>query len=148
MKLTQNAIILAGLTLFISTSCNKESQEMKDENQIRKYLEDNHLQAESTSSGLYYIITVPGSSEHPSVSDHVKISYSGTLLNGEEFDSNPSATFLLSDLIEGMIEGIQLFGKGGEGTLIIPSELAYGNNAQPGIPANSVIIFDIKLIDF
>lgn len=121
---------------------------MKDSDQIRKYLDDNHLTADSTSSGLYYIITVPGGSAHPSVTDHVTINYTGKLLNGDVFDSNPSATFVLGQLIPGMVEGLQLFGKGGEGTLIIPSDLGYGSNAQQGIPANSVIIFDIKLINF
>ncbi len=121
---------------------------MKDSDLIRKYLDDNHLQADSTSSGLYYIIAVPGGLGHPSPTDNVTISYTGSLLNGEIFDASTSATFLLSNLIPGMVEGLQLFGKGGEGTLIIPSDLGYGSNPQSNIPANSVIIFDIKLINF
>ncbi len=109
---------------------------------------DNNLQAEKTSSGLYYIITLPGNNEHPSSSDNVHISYTGSLLNGNIFDSNPSATFPLGQLIEGMKEGIALLGKGGVATFFIPSELGYGGNSKPGIPANSVLIFDVTLIGF
>jgi FK506-binding nuclear protein len=35
---------------------------------------------------------------------------------------------------------------GGERRLTIPAHLAYGSKAQPGIPANSTLIFDIKLL--
>jgi FKBP-type peptidyl-prolyl cis-trans isomerase len=50
-------------------------------------------------------------------------------------------------VIAGWREGLQLFGKGGKGTLFIPSQLAYGNTPMSGIPANSVLIFDIHLIN-
>lgn len=129
-------------------SCNPDVQEVKDRKLIEDYLKDNNLQAEKTESGLYYIITVPGNNEHPAQSDNVHINYIGSLLNGNVFDSNPSATFLLGDLIDGMREGIPLLGKGGEGTFIIPSELGYGSISHPGIPANSVTIFEVKLIGF
>ena len=150
MKLKSNhsLFILLGICLFLFSSCNPDRVEVKDQKRIKDYLEDNNLQAESTSSGLHYIITVPGNNEHPTLSDNVEIAYTGKLLNGDIFDSSLSSTFLLGDLIDGMAEGIQLFGKGGEGTLIIPSELGYGGTSQPGIPSNSVLVFDVKLIDF
>jgi FKBP-type peptidyl-prolyl cis-trans isomerase FkpA len=148
MKLINWIFLLLGLSFYALTSCNPDVIEAKNEKEIKKYLKDNNLQAESTASGLYYIITLPGTDEHPTPTDTVQISYTGTLLNGEEFDSSPSSTFILSQLIDGMQEGIQLFGKGGEGTLIIPSELGYGGYPPPGIPVNSVLVFDIKLIDF
>jgi FKBP-type peptidyl-prolyl cis-trans isomerase len=43
--------------------------------------------------------------------------------------------------------GIPFFKEGGSGKLLIPSELAYGSSPRSGIPANSVLIFDIHLID-
>lgn len=148
LKPVRLVIALFGICLFILSSCNPDRVEVKDQKQIKNYLEDNNLQAESTSTGLHYIITIPGNTEHPTPSDTVQIAYTGKLLNGDIFDFSPSATFILGDLIDGMVEGLQLFGKGGEGILIIPSELGYGGNSQPGIPANSVLVFDVKLIDF
>ena len=71
--------------------------------------------------------------------------------SGEEFDSSwgrgESIEFPLNRLIKGWQEGIPLFKKGGKGILLIPSELGYGNVSQGAIPENSVLIFDIELID-
>jgi FKBP-type peptidyl-prolyl cis-trans isomerase FkpA len=147
MKFIHTTILLLSLCTFI-LSCNKDEQATQDEMLIKSYLMDNNLQAEKTSSGLYYIITLPGNNQHPSSSDNVHISYTGSLLNGHVFDSNLSATFLLGNLIAGMQEGISLLGKGGVATLYIPSGLGYGGNSKPGIPANSVLIFDVTLIGF
>ncbi|MBU3676463.1 MAG: FKBP-type peptidyl-prolyl cis-trans isomerase, partial [Chitinophagaceae bacterium] len=51
-------------------------------------------------------------------------------------------------------EGIALLNKGAKAKLIIPSTLAYGSRAMPGnnnnpkgIPANSVLIFDVEMVD-
>ncbi|MFK7937360.1 MAG: FKBP-type peptidyl-prolyl cis-trans isomerase, partial [Saprospiraceae bacterium] len=55
--------------------------------------------------------------------------------------------FRLSDLMEGWEIGLPKIKAGGEMTLYIPSPLAYGENVRAGIPANSIIIFDIKLVD-
>lgn len=128
-------------------SCGKDL-EKRDMERIEEYLAENNLQAESTDSGLYYIIDVPGSNDHPTVQDDITINYTGYLLNGNVFDSGSNVTFPLGALIEGWQEGIPLFGRGGSGTLILPAHLGYGNQSFPGIPANSILIFDIDLLDF
>ncbi|MCX6297073.1 MAG: FKBP-type peptidyl-prolyl cis-trans isomerase, partial [Bacteroidetes bacterium] len=56
-------------------------------------------------------------------------------------------TFGLNEVIKGWTEGIPYFKKGGKGKLIIPADLGYGSDDYNGIPGNSVLIFDIKLID-
>ncbi|MEP6794866.1 MAG: FKBP-type peptidyl-prolyl cis-trans isomerase [Saprospiraceae bacterium] len=147
MKFIHLSILLLSLCSLM-VSCNNDSQAVEDEMLIKTYLMDNNLQAEKTESGLYYIITIPGNTEHPSSSNNVHISYTGSLLNGNVFDSNPSANFPLGNLIEGMKEGISLLGKGGAATFYIPSGLGYGGTAKPGIPANSVLIFEVILIGF
>ncbi|MEI6409778.1 MAG: FKBP-type peptidyl-prolyl cis-trans isomerase [Bacteroidota bacterium] len=66
-------------------------------------------------------------------------------------DPKPSlqmATFPLSSLIKGWQEGIPLLKKGGKGTFFIPSALGYGSQDQGAIPANSVLIFEITLVDY
>ncbi len=146
-----NYIKVTGFILYLCTlmiACNKDNQGVEDEMLIKSYLMDNNLQAEKTGSGLYYTITLPGNSEHPTPSNNVHINYRGSLLNGNVFDSNPSATFRLGNLIEGMKEGISLLGKGGVATFYIPSGLGYGATPKAGIPANSVLVFDVTLIGF
>lgn len=118
-------------------------------NTIQQYLADNNLVANSTNSGLHYIIEDPGSESKPDLCDEVTLAYSGMLPNGFVFDASPEIEFPLIGFIRGWWEGIPLFGKGGKGTLLIPSYLAYGDQSPGGgIPANSVLIFNIELKDF
>jgi FKBP-type peptidyl-prolyl cis-trans isomerase FkpA len=143
-------VILFAISIL---GCNKdENQRETDKMLIEEYISENNLDAQSTASGLYYVIDEPGNEEHPNLQHDVTIHYEGKLLDGTKFDSSldrgEPSTFALADLIEGWQEGIPLFGKGGNGKLLIPSHLGYGSNTLPGIPANSVLLFDIELIDF
>ncbi|HLN52717.1 MAG TPA: FKBP-type peptidyl-prolyl cis-trans isomerase [Lentimicrobium sp.] len=133
------------------TGCNKdEDLKEHDDKIIRDYLKEENLSAQKSSSGLYYILTNPGFAPKPTINSTVTLHYQGYLTNHNIFDTteggNP-ATFKLTDVIEGLSEGLQLFGEGGKGTLLIPSYLAYGSAILPGIPANSVLIFEIHLIN-
>jgi FKBP-type peptidyl-prolyl cis-trans isomerase FkpA len=117
--------------------------------QIESYLEQNNLTANVTASGLHYIIEEPGTGTlRPSLCDEVNVDYRGYFMDGEIFDQNDGITFGLNNVIKGWGEGIQLFGRGGEGTIIIPSYMGYGGFPPPGIPANSILIFDVTINDF
>lgn len=145
--------IILFLTLALLSgafSCRKKvSQEESDKQIIEKYISDNKLTAKSTSSGLYYVMDVEGSGAQPNVNSNVTVVYRGTLTNGTEFDKSSSSgsSFLLSNTIKGWQEGIPLFKKGGKGKLLIPSALGYGSQSVGKIPSNSVLIFDIELLD-
>ena len=147
MRIVVLAICLA--TLF---SCSKDDESISDMETIENYLTENNLTAQSTSSGLYFIIDLPGEGDKPTVANTVTVHYQGYFLNGNVFDSSYQrgmpAEFPLDRVILGWQEGIPLFARGGKGTLIIPSELAYGSNPPPGIPANEVLAFDVELLDF
>lgn len=136
------------ISLISIWSCGKDEPAVDQRQLIRDYIADNGLQADSTASGLFYVIDVPGNNEHPTTQDIITISYTGKLLNGDIFDADPSFTYRLDQLILGWQEGIPLFGKGGKGKLIIPSSLGYGSQAIGSIPANSVLVFDIELFGF
>lgn len=143
-------LIFVSLMLLMPMACKKKvTQAESDRQSIEKYISDNKLSAKSTSSGLYYVIDVEGSGDHPTLSSNVTVNYRGTLTNGTEFDKSTStgSTFLLSNTIKGWQEGIPKFKKGGKGKLLIPSELAYGSQSVGKIPANSVLIFEIELLD-
>lgn len=132
--------------------CNKDDDQAEvDDNIIKQYLSDNNLDAEKHSSGLYYIITEPGSGQNPDINSDITIRYKGYFISGEVFDEtsgNSTATFPLSALIQGWQIGIPLLKHGGSGQFFIPSELGYGDQQKGSIPANSVLIFDIDLVDF
>lgn len=122
-----------------------------NQDEIEAYLEEHNLTAKKTESGIHYIIVEAGTRKKPTIKDTVKCHYKGYFTNGNKFDSSDRrkpAKFRLSQVIQGWQEGIPLFGKGGKGTLLIPSKLAYGSNPPGGIPADAVMIFDIALVDF
>lgn len=102
-------------------------------------------------SGLQYKIVTEGKGAKPKDSDQVKVHYAGTLIDGSKFDSsydrNEPATFGVTQVIKGWVEALQLMPVGSKWQLAIPSELAYGESGRPGIPANSVLLFDVELLD-
>jgi len=142
--------LIVAIVLF--SACKKEdSQAEKDDKIIQQYLSDNNIQATKDDSGIYYLITVEGTGDHPDINSEVTVKYKGYLTNGAVFDQttgNSSATFPLNGLIRGWQIGIPKLKQGGKGTFLIPSALGYGSSAVENIPANSVLIFDIELVSF
>lgn len=143
---------LAPVLLFaiLFSSCNKEKrQAKKDEDIIVKYISDNHLNATATGTGLYYVIEVQGTGVQPTSTSQVTVAYIGYFTSAKIFDQSSAAgvTFGLSQVIKGWTEGIPYFKKGGKGKLLIPSKLGYGTEGANGIPGNTVLIFDVNLID-
>ena len=104
-----------------------------------------------TESGLQYKIIRQGNdSLRPAVSDTVTINYTGTLLDGTEFDSTRGGqpvTYPLGGFIRGWQEGLPLIGEGGRIVLWIPFSLAYGDRAMgPSIPKYSTLVFDVEIL--
>jgi FKBP-type peptidyl-prolyl cis-trans isomerase FklB len=100
--------------------------------------------------GLQYIVITNGTGAMPAASDIVTVNYRGTLINGTEFDSSykrgQPAQFPVGGVIHGWTEALQKMNVGSKWKLFIPSELAYGENGQRGIPPNSVLIFEVELL--
>ncbi len=119
-----------------------------------KFLEDN-AKLEGvivTESGIQYSVLTAGEGDKPAATDTVKVHYKGTFLNGEEFDSSykrgEPAVFPLNRVIKGWTEGVQLMPVGAKYKFTIPSDLAYGPNGNPpSIPGNSVLQFEIELLE-
>ena len=146
----QKLIILFSLVLT-TISCTKENNKNYDsdnEVEILKYIETHNLNAQKSPSGLYYTIEKQGEGIEVDRTQEVIVSYNAIYANGKPFaeSSKYGQIFDLKNIISGLSEGISLFNEGGEGKLLIPSRLAYGNQDFGSIPAGSVIIFDIKVI--
>lgn len=106
---------------------------------------------QTTESGLQYKIEREGGVKAASEKDTVEVNYEGTTLDGEVFDSSyergESVTFPLNRVIPGWTEGMQLVGEGGEITLWIPANLAYGERAQGDkIGPNEALKFKVEVI--
>jgi len=149
---TKNLILL-GLLAILFAACSKDDdgQDELDDQIIQDYLNQHNLDADSHPSGMFYIIEDEGTGEHPETNATVEVLYIGSLTNGNVFDEttgNAPVSFPLQNLIEGWKIGIPLMKKGGSATFFIPSRLGYGSTAHYGIPANSVLIFEITLVNF
>lgn len=102
-----------------------------------------------TPSGLQYKVLTPGKGPRPTDTDVALITYTGTLTDGTEFDkSEQPVPLAVSGVVPGFAEGLKLMQKGGKYRLWIRPELGYGSKAAGPIPANSVLVFDVTLVDF
>ena len=109
-----------------------------------------------TETGLQYRIIAEGEGEKIAANDTVSVYYTGTFIDGEEFDArkeeegtDPFEFTVKSGyggVIAGWVEGLQLASKGSELELFVPSELAYGKNSYNMEP-NKTLIFKIKVVD-
>ncbi|MDX1497217.1 MAG: FKBP-type peptidyl-prolyl cis-trans isomerase, partial [Salinisphaeraceae bacterium] len=105
----------------------------------------------TTESGLQIEVLEEGKGESPNAEDTVTVHYTGTLIDGTEFDSSHKrgqpATFPLNGVIKGWTEGLQLMDVGGKYRLVIPPELAYGPSGAGGqIGPNATLVFEIDLL--
>ncbi len=135
---------------------NEAMQAQMDEDTIKAYIKRNNITGfKRTDDGLYYKITQAGAGESPNRGQSVTAHYTGKFLSGTVFDSDkdrpgPGFNFTLGyhQVIAGWDEAFGLMKKGEKATIIIPSALAYGSQAQGPIPANAVLLFDVELVDF
>ena len=145
----KNLLFVLAIILFISCSKEKEIDYVaKNEKDIIAYIAKNNLNAQKSTSGLYYVINEPGTGAQPTSTSNVKVAYKGYFTNGSVFDASSAAgiSFNLQQVIKGWTEGITYFKEGGSGILLVPAHLGYGNNDYSTIPGGSVLIFEVNLI--
>ncbi|MFP5520442.1 MAG: FKBP-type peptidyl-prolyl cis-trans isomerase [Bdellovibrionia bacterium] len=139
----------------LQESAIKKQQEVADKNskEAKDFMEKNKSAAgvKTTASGLQYIVEKEGTGKTPSKDDVVRCHYKGTLVSGEQFDSSidrgQPAEFPVSGVIPGWTEALQMMKVGSKYKLFVPPDLAYGPSGRPGIPPNSVLIFEVELLD-
>jgi FKBP-type peptidyl-prolyl cis-trans isomerase len=149
----------AALTAFQQDVMAKQAAVAKSEGEKAKkegeaFLEANKAKqgVKTLPSGLQYKVLAEGKGPSPKETDTVSTHYRGTLIDGTEFDSSykrgKPATFPVNGVIKGWTEALQLMKVGSKWQLVIPAELAYGENPRPGgpIPPNATLLFDIELL--
>ncbi|RYY84954.1 MAG: FKBP-type peptidylprolyl isomerase [Chitinophagaceae bacterium] len=98
-------------------------------------------------SGAFYTVVHTGTGETPSPCASVRVAYGGYLTNGNNFDSSASASFRLQALIPAWPLLVPKIKEGGEIVMYVPPSLGYGSSANGPIPANSILIFRVKLYE-
>jgi len=104
-----------------------------------------------TPSGLQYEVIKMGTGSKPTAASTVRVHYTGTFIDGTEFESSISAgqpvEFPVSGVISGWTEALQLMPVGSKFKLYIPQDLAYGAQGREGIKPFSTLIFEVELLD-
>lgn len=158
------SLLFAGVLLSL-TACKDDSddptaKQMKiDEEKIQAYITENNLgDFQTTASGVYFKVTEEGAGLQPKRGDVVSVHYTLFNLAGKQLETsvnNPRSngapldfTLGIGQVIRGWDEGIAQLEEGSKAILLIPSPLAYGSqNNGPDMPANSVLRFDVVLVD-
>lgn len=158
-KLIVSLIVLSGIVSF-NSGCSKKNDACKpnspasEASQMQTFATAHGMTLTAHPSGLMYEIIDPGTGETATINSRISIVYVGQFMNGEEFDkqmvanntqSNPA--WALSGLIQGWQVGIPLIKEGGHIKLLVPSSMGYGCDQYYTIPGNSVLYFDIALVD-
>lgn len=122
------------------------STALEDDSVMQKYMVDNGVTGVKHEKGLYYEIITEGTGVAPTINSNVKVKYVGKFTNNKTFDQAETG-FPLSRVIEGWQIGIPLIKQGGKIKLIIPPYLGYGCYDYSKIPGNSVLVFDVELLE-
>jgi FKBP-type peptidyl-prolyl cis-trans isomerase FkpA len=149
------------------TTAYKNKLKASEPAKIKKYIDDNKLNMTKTDSGLYYVITAPGTGIKPIMGDTVSVNYTLRLTTGKVVETSIKAEAIKNKLpidprnpykpirialggrgmIQGWNQGMLLLNKGAKATMIIPSSLAYGENGNLGIQPFTPLVFDLELVD-
>jgi FKBP-type peptidyl-prolyl cis-trans isomerase len=145
---------LMGFQKVVAARQQKKRQELavKDKAEGEAFLatNKNNPGVVALPDGLQYKVLTNGTGAIPTNTDIVTVNYRGTLLDGTEFDNSfkrgQPAKFPVTGVIPGWTEALLKMKAGSRWQLFIPAELAYGERGRPGIPPNSVLIFEVDLI--
>lgn len=132
----------------------RDSLMAKNREEGARYLAENGARdgVATTESGLQYEVLVEGNGARPTATDRVSVHYTGTLIDGTQFDSSERSggpvTFGVSQVISGWAEALQLMNVGSKYRLVIPPELAYGEvGSGQLIGPNATLIFEVELLE-
>jgi FKBP-type peptidyl-prolyl cis-trans isomerase len=150
--------IQGAMSQFQQQIAAKQQEKMKSLSDKNKKEGDAFLAAnkakpgvKTTASGLQYEVIKEGTGPTPKPSDKVTVNYKGTLLDGKVFDSSydrgQPATFVVSQVVPGWVEALQLMKVGSKYRLVLPPSLAYGDSgAGNEIGPSSVLQFEVELL--
>jgi len=159
LRLLKN-LVLVGIIGVFAVSCMDEvdpyepptkAEELELLDSYLAQLEDSGLDVDTTDLGVYYVVDSIGEGAFPMDGDTCTVNYTGFFLNGDVFDrsgANPFSLVLGEQMvISGWEDGLKVLNKGAKGYLVIPSNLAYGENGYSSIPPNTTIVFNIEMLD-
>ena len=142
------------ISLIVLTGCVQDSPNVKQIANMKFFIENQAQEGINViEKGLHYAVLNSGdiNSKSPELSDTITAHFHGTLTDGTVFwssvESNEPLTIQLSGLIEGCQKVISLMKINDKWRVYIDPSMAYGDEGRPSIPSNSILVFDIELLD-
>lgn len=137
-------------TLFL-VGCSTYSEEEINgfDKEIQAYIAKNKLETTRSESGVYYTIIEEGEGKSIQFRDLVSFKYKGTLLDGKVVDEQlkEPVEYHVNELIGAWKEIMLMLKKGGKAFLIAPPTMGYGDHQLADIPANSILVFELEVVD-
>ena len=118
----------------------------------KKFLDENKKRpgVKVTGSGLQYEVVKEGSGPKPTSSDKVSVHYTGSFIDGTEFNNSYTMggpiSFDVTGVIKGWTEALQMMPVGSKWKLYVPYQLGYGPGKYQAIPGGSTLVFEIDLL--
>jgi FKBP-type peptidyl-prolyl cis-trans isomerase FkpA len=161
-KAILQALLFIVLVPMVFLSCDDNNlgklRELELE-RLDQYIARNNITVKPTSSGLYYIEKQKGTGDTIKAGDVVDIYYRTWLIDSTLVDQNINAQghfydplrFVVtpqgtsSTVVDGLNEGVKFMQLGTVSTMIVPSQIGYGQNGSGSIPAFSTLIFEVRI---
>lgn len=148
------ALLACALPIAAAAACDGDvtySSPVIEDTQFASSLGVNLAASTRTGSGMYYRDITAGTGVAAAANDTAFVHYTLWLSSGQQVDTNVGGAvfpFILGRgmVIQGFDEGVAGMKKGGQRQLIIPPALGYGRSPRPGIPGNSILVFNV-LVD-
>ena len=145
-------ILLIFVSVLLILSCSGDDNSLNNLMESEDFLKNNlsNPGVFEIESGLQYEkLKIGGSGISPSLEDVINADFHGTLLDGSVFwssiENGEPLVVTLAQLIPGCQKAISLMEVGDSWKLFIHPDLAYGTEGRPGIPSNSLLIFEVSL---
>ena len=115
---------------------------------IREWIRQQNIQYKSTDSGLYYYFESKGQGQKIKYTDSVTVQFKGTLLDSTIFEiEKVPLTFAVNEVIIAWKEVLLMSERNAKIKIIVPPQLGYGNHKLDKIPQNSILLYEIEIID-
>jgi len=142
--------LLCLLLILILGACSTYSDEdLKGfDKTIREWIRQQNIQYKSTESGLYYYFENKGQGQKIKYTDSVTVQFKGTLLDSTIFEIEKApVTFAVNEVIIAWKEVLLMSERNAKIKIIVPPQLGYGNHKLDKIPQNSILLYEIEIID-
>ena len=144
--------LISAISLIMLTACVQDSPNNKQIENMQFFIDNKtDINVIEVEDGLQYLVIQSGNQEgkNPKLDQVITAHFHGTLTNGNIFWSSLDTEPLkieLSKLIIGCQKIISMMKKGDKWKVFIDPTMAYGEEGRPGIPSNSILVFEIELL--